>query len=110
MKLISDILICAVSLDFGSRSTSIHGSLRVRGFVGHLEFRVGVSASYSYFRVSRKITTFVIREKFSRNIASIVNYIPWIFTENNTLLDEMTVLLKEVSSSYASQDTATEID
>ena len=44
--------------------------------MGGLGFRVGVSASYSYFRVSRKITIFVIREKFSRKIASIVNYIP----------------------------------
>jgi len=52
---------------------------------GRLGFRVGASANYSYFRVSRKMTTFVIREKFSRKIASIVNYILWIFTENNTL-------------------------
>jgi len=50
------------------------GSGGVVALVGCLGFRVGVSASYSYFRVSRKITTFVIREKFSRKIASIVNY------------------------------------
>ena len=43
--------------------------------MGHLGFRVGVSASYSYLHDSRKITTCVIREKFSRKIASIVNYI-----------------------------------
>jgi len=54
--------------------------------MGRLGFRVGVSAGYSYyFSVSRKINTLVIREKFSRKIASIVNYILWIFTENNTL-------------------------
>jgi len=78
VKLILDILICAVAPDFGSGSASLYGSFRVRGIVGRLGFRVGGSASYSYFRVSRKITTFVIREKFkfSRKIASIVNYIP----------------------------------
>jgi len=73
VKLILDILICAVAPDFGS--ASLHGSFRVGGVVGSLGFRVGVSASYSYFRVSRKITTFVIREKFLQKIASIINYI-----------------------------------
>ena len=76
MKLILDTLICAVAPDFGSGSASLHGSFRVGGVVGRLRFRVGVSASYSYFRVSWKITHFVIREKFSRKIASIVNCIP----------------------------------
>jgi len=61
------------------------GRLGSGGVMGPLGFRVGASASYSYFRVSRKITTFVIREKFSQKTASIVNYILWIFTENNTL-------------------------
>jgi len=74
VKLILDILICALAPVFGS--ASLHGSFRLRGLVGRLGFRVGVSASYSYFRVSQKITTFVIREKFSWKIASIVNYIP----------------------------------
>jgi len=71
--LLVDILICAVAPDFGS--ASLHGLFRVGVVMGRLGFRVGVSASYSYFRVSRKITTFIIREKFSRKIASIVNYI-----------------------------------
>ena len=61
------------------------GHLGSGGVMGPLGFRVGASASYSYFRVSWKITTFVIREKFSQKTASIVNYILWIFTENNTL-------------------------
>ena len=76
MKLILDILICAVASDFGSGSALLHGLFSVGGVVGRLGFRVGVSDSYSYFHVSRKITTFIIREKFSRKIASIVNYVP----------------------------------
>jgi len=78
VKLILDILICALAPDFASGSTSLYGSFRAMGscLVGRLGFRVGVSVGYSYFCVSRKITTFVIPEKFSRKIASIVNYIP----------------------------------
>jgi len=77
VKLILDILICALAPDFGSGSASLHGSFKVKGgIVGRLGFRVGVSASYIYFRVSRKVTTFVICEKFSRKVASIINYIP----------------------------------
>ena len=83
MKLILDILICAVAPDFGSGFASLRGSFRFRGHRG--SFRVGVSASYSYFRILWKVTTFVIREKFSWQIVSIVNYIPSVFTENNTL-------------------------
>jgi len=39
------------------------GRLGSGGVVGRFGLRVGVTASYNYFRVSRKITTFVIREK-----------------------------------------------
>jgi len=78
VKLILDILICVVAPDFGSGSASplrFMGRLGSEGVMGRLGCRVGVSASYSYFHVTRKITTFIIREKFSRKIASIINYI-----------------------------------
>jgi len=50
VKLILDILICAVAPDFGSGSALLHGAFMVweGGVVGRLGFRVGVSASYSY--------------------------------------------------------------
>jgi len=41
VKLILDILICAVAPDFGSGSASLHGSFRVRPVRGHRgSFRV----------------------------------------------------------------------
>ena len=64
MKLILNILICAVVLDFGSGSASLHGSFRSGGVVGCLGFRVEVSASYSYFRLSFTENK-IIPEKFS---------------------------------------------
>jgi len=76
VKLILDILICVVAPDSASAPLRFMGRLGSGRVVGRLGFRVWVSASYSYFQVSRKITTFVIREKFSRKTASIVNYNP----------------------------------